>query len=70
MTITIKLTYDLNSFRCVQVIAGVLGRAGGEGQQRRREAAKRGEVNYPPPVRLKAPEVPTSSEEVKKTLSA
>ena len=41
------------------MIAGVLGRAGQEGQQRRKEAAKRGEVTYSPPVRLLEPDVPT-----------
>lgn len=59
MIISRMLTRNLYSLRCIQVIAGVLGRAGQEGQQRRKEAAERGEINYPPPVRLKEPYTPS-----------
>ena len=36
------------SLRCIQVIAGVLGKAGQAGQQLRREAAEEGEVTFTP----------------------
>jgi small subunit ribosomal protein S2 len=35
------------SIRCIQVIAGVLGRAGEAGQKQRLEAADKGEIIYP-----------------------
>ena len=41
--------------RCIQVIAGVLGRAGEEGQRKRLEAAKTGEVTWLPPPGLGKP---------------
>lgn len=44
------LTYPIpandDSMRCVQLIAGVLGRAGEEGQANRREMAQEGTVTY------------------------
>ncbi|KAL1854191.1 hypothetical protein Plec18170_004955 [Paecilomyces lecythidis] len=47
-----KVTYPIpandDSMRCVQVIAGILGRAGEAGQKRRLEAAKRSELSYEP----------------------
>jgi len=43
------------SLRCIQVIAGVLGRAGEEGQKKRLEAAKTGEVTWLPPPGLGSP---------------
>ena len=43
------------SLRCIQVIAGVLGRAGEEGQRKRLEAAKTGEVTWQPPPGLGKP---------------
>lgn len=43
------------SLRCIQVIAGVLGRAGQKGQQKRLEAAKTGEVTWLPPPGLGRP---------------
>jgi hypothetical protein len=43
------------SLRCIQVIAGVLGRAGEEGQKQRLEAAKTGEVTWLPPPGLGSP---------------
>jgi len=44
------------SLRCIQVIAGVLGRAGQEGQRKRLEAAKTGTVTWLPPPGLGKPE--------------
>ncbi len=41
--------------RCIQVIAGVLGRAGEEGQRKRLEAAKSGHVTWSPPQGLGRP---------------
>lgn len=43
------------SIRCVEVIAGVLGRAGEAGQKKRLEAARTGEVTWSPPDGLGAP---------------
>jgi small subunit ribosomal protein S2 len=47
-----RVTYPIpandDSLRCVQVIAGVLGRAGEEGQRRRLQEAARGVVPYEP----------------------
>ncbi len=44
-----------SSLRCTQVIAGVLGRAGQEGQRKRLEAAAKGEVTWFPPDGLGKP---------------
>lgn len=46
--VTYPIPANDDSIRCVQVIAGVLGRAGQEGQTRRKELAKRGVVTYTP----------------------
>ena len=43
------------SLRCIQVIAGVLGRAGEEGQRKRLKAAKTGEITWLPPAGLGKP---------------
>lgn len=40
------LSDNLRSLRCIQVIAGVLGRAGEEGQATRRGRARRGEIRH------------------------
>jgi small subunit ribosomal protein S2 len=45
-----------SSLRCIQVIAGVLGRAGEAGQKKRLEAAERGKVTYRPADNLVLPE--------------
>ena len=45
-----------SSIRCIQVIAGVLGRAGEEGQRKRLEAAATGTVTWLPPPGLGKPE--------------
>jgi small subunit ribosomal protein S2 len=41
--------------RCIQVIAGVLGRAGEVGQKKRLEAAKNGDITWLPPPGLGKP---------------
>ena len=46
----------ISSLRCIQVIAGVLGRAGEAGQKQRLEAAERGEITYRPSLGLQMPE--------------
>ena len=46
--VTYPIPANDDSLRCVQVVAGVLGRAGEEGQQRRREKALAGNVTYTP----------------------
>lgn len=44
--VTYPIPANDDSLRCVQMVAGVLGRAGQEGQAMRREMARRGEVPY------------------------
>ncbi|KAL9103322.1 MAG: hypothetical protein Q9163_001628 [Psora crenata] len=46
--VTYPIPANDDSLRCVQVIAGVLGRAGEEGQQIRRERALQGDIPYTP----------------------
>lgn len=48
--VTYPIPANDDSLRCVQVIAGVLGRAGQEGQERRKELAHAGNVTYSPAV--------------------
>ncbi|KAI9760859.1 MAG: 37S ribosomal protein, mitochondrial, partial [Candelina submexicana] len=58
--VTYPIPANDDSLRCIQVIAGVLGKAGEEGQKKRHEAAKRGDVAFTPRTGL---ESPTSSTE-------
>ena len=46
--VTYPIPANDDSLRCVQVIAGILGRAGEEGRQKRREWAKSGDISYKP----------------------
>lgn len=46
--VTYPIPANDDSLRCVQLIAGVLGRAGEEGQRRRGVRARKGEVTYQP----------------------
>lgn len=46
--VTYPIPANDDSLRCVQVIAGALGRAGQEGQARRKEMAMNGVVTYTP----------------------
>ena len=46
--VTYPIPANDDSLRCVQVIAGALGRAGEEGQKSRREKAMHGNVTYTP----------------------
>jgi len=41
------------SLRCIQLIAGVLGRAGETGQKKRKEAAESGKIAWETPSYLK-----------------
>ena len=43
-----RISLTTTSLRCIQVIAGVLGRAGEAGQKQRLEAAARGHITYRP----------------------
>lgn len=45
----------MTSLRSIQVIAGVLGRAGEAGQKKRIEAAQNGEITWQPPPGLGRP---------------
>ncbi len=45
--VTYPIPANDDSLRCVQTIAGVLGRAGEEGQMRRIDKAKQGVLTYP-----------------------
>ncbi len=53
--VTYPIPANDDSMRCVQVIAGVLGKAGEEGQKRRRAKAEKGEVTFPTTTGLKPP---------------
>ncbi|KAL8677201.1 MAG: hypothetical protein Q9186_006343 [Xanthomendoza sp. 1 TL-2023] len=46
--VTYAIPANDDSLRCVQLIAGVLGKAGEEGQRRRKERARKGDVPYQP----------------------
>ncbi|KAJ4412810.1 hypothetical protein N0V91_000572 [Didymella pomorum] len=46
--VTYPIPANDDSLRCIQVIAGVLGRAGEAGQKKRLEAAARGHITYQP----------------------
>ncbi|OJD38142.1 mitochondrial 37s ribosomal protein mrp4 [Diplodia corticola] len=58
--VTYPIPANDDSLRCTDVIAGVLGRAGEEGQKIRLEAARQGVVTYRSPDRFEAPEQFTS----------
>ena len=45
--VTYPIPANDDSLRCIQVIAGVLGRAGQEGQQKRRAESLEGRIPYP-----------------------
>ncbi|KAI9852559.1 MAG: 37S ribosomal protein, mitochondrial [Thelocarpon superellum] len=51
--VTYPIPANDDSLRSVQVIAGILGKAGQEGQQKRRRAAEEGRIPYQPDPRLR-----------------
>lgn len=51
-----RILLIVTSLRCIQVIAGVLGRAGEAGQKQRLAAAARGHITYRPAQGLKVDE--------------
>ena len=57
--VTYPIPANDDSLRCVQVIAGVLGRAGQEGQARRKAKALQGVVTYTPETLQKDPSTST-----------
>ncbi|KAL2072044.1 hypothetical protein VTL71DRAFT_11387 [Oculimacula yallundae] len=65
--VTYPIPANDDSLRCMQVVAGVLGRAGEEGQKKRLEAAKTGEITWQPTPGLGKPvtEEDRSKEEAK-----
>ncbi|KAI9804127.1 MAG: hypothetical protein M1825_001529 [Sarcosagium campestre] len=56
--VTYPIPANDDSLRCVQTIAGILGKAGEEGQRTRKEAAKAGKVTYVPETSLGPPARP------------
>ncbi|PVH96675.1 ribosomal protein S2 [Periconia macrospinosa] len=54
--VTYPIPANDDSLRCIQVIAGVLGRAGEAGQKARLAAAEQGEITFQPARNLKMPE--------------
>lgn len=58
-----SITLISSSLRCIQVIAGVLGRAGEAGQKARLEAAERGHLTFQPDRRLFDPNAAEEAEE-------
>jgi small subunit ribosomal protein S2 len=62
--VTYPIPANDDSLRCIQVIAGVLGRAGEAGQKQRLAAAARGEITYRPARGLVAPETEGEEAEV------
>ncbi|KAF2143062.1 uncharacterized protein K452DRAFT_269771 [Aplosporella prunicola CBS 121167] len=73
--VTYPIPANDDSLRCTQVIAGVLGRAGEEGQKLRLQAAAAGEVTFTPSQNLEMPEdfssegSPSGSEGAKKQVA-
>ena len=57
--VTYPIPANDDSLRCVQVIAGVLGRAGQEGQARRKEKALNGVLTYTPDTLMTDPSAST-----------
>ncbi|KAM3088903.1 hypothetical protein ACMFMG_000526 [Clarireedia jacksonii] len=53
--VTYPIPANDDSLRCIQVIAGVLGRAGEHGQEKRLEAARTGTITWSPPPGLGEP---------------
>ncbi|ORY12026.1 ribosomal protein S2, flavodoxin-like domain-containing protein [Clohesyomyces aquaticus] len=65
--VTYPIPANDDSLRCIQVIAGVLGRAGEAGQKQRLELAEKGQITYRPAQGLVAPgedDLTTASPEV------
>lgn len=58
--VTYPIPANDDSLRCIQVIAGVLGRAGEAGQKQRLAAAAQGQVTYPPTNGLVYPDTGTT----------
>ncbi|KAF2176350.1 37S ribosomal protein MRP4, mitochondrial precursor [Zopfia rhizophila CBS 207.26] len=56
--VTYPIPANDDSLRCIQVIAGVLGRAGEAGQKQRLEAAEKGVITYRPARGLRLPNDP------------
>ncbi|KAJ4300785.1 hypothetical protein N0V90_002873 [Kalmusia sp. IMI 367209] len=54
--VTYPIPANDDSLRCIQVIAGVLGRAGEAGQKERLALAERGQITYRPAKNLRLPE--------------
>ncbi|KAF2629882.1 ribosomal protein S2 [Macroventuria anomochaeta] len=62
--VTYPIPANDDSLRCIQVIAGVLGRAGEAGQKQRLAAAAQGEITYRPARGLVVPESEAEEAEV------
>lgn len=68
--VTYPIPANDDSLRCVQVIAGVLGRAGGEGQVKREDSAKRGFVTYNAAHGLRVPRTERPSDRAERRESS
>ncbi|KAF2870995.1 ribosomal protein S2, flavodoxin-like domain-containing protein [Massariosphaeria phaeospora] len=64
--VTYPIPANDDSIRCIQVIAGVLGRAGELGQKQRFDAAAKGVITYRPAKDLTMPEQDTSKDKAPK----
>ncbi|OCL11953.1 ribosomal protein S2, partial [Glonium stellatum] len=61
--VTYPIPANDDSLRCAQVIAGVLGRAGEQGQKLRLQAAEKGIITYTPAQDLKLPDQKEAGDE-------
>jgi small subunit ribosomal protein S2 len=68
--VTYPIPANDDSLRCIQVIAGVLGRAGEAGTKQRLAAAAQGEVTYRPVQDLEMPETDDADADVDTTTTA
>ncbi|KAF2199754.1 ribosomal protein S2 [Delitschia confertaspora ATCC 74209] len=64
--VTYPIPANDDSLRCIQVIAGVLGRAGEQGSKQRLAAAEKGVITFPPARNLRLPEEPEAEAEAPK----
>ncbi|KAF2459399.1 ribosomal protein S2, flavodoxin-like domain-containing protein [Lineolata rhizophorae] len=64
--VTYQIPANDDSLRSVQLVAGVLGRAGEEGQEARKKAAREGKITFRPPPHLEQPQAAAERPELEK----